>query len=335
MMKMRAVRTILSRGAVLSVAAIAWSSASSQTVRMNLADAYPPTEVINQNLQKWNEEIRAATNGTVQITPHFMGSLFKNPEIKRAVQTGQVEFGTQLMLNLGPEKRLFEIDGLPFQVRSQEDAIKLWELSRAPLAGYMQKQGLRLLYAGPWPSQGFFFKKEVNSLADIAGLRQRAHNETAAQLAKYMGTVPTTVQITELAQAMVTGTIQCFNTSTPTGVIFKAWEYTTHFYDAKAFYGKQMVFVNEAAFSKLPASSQKAIIQASANAEKRGWELIGQQEEIAKQKLRENGMKILTPSPKFQSELVKIGEQMRADWLQKADDESKAIFAQYLKAIGR
>ncbi len=32
----------------------------------------------------------------------------------------------------------------------------------------MQKQGLRLLYAAPWPSQGFFFKQEVKTLADIS-----------------------------------------------------------------------------------------------------------------------------------------------------------------------
>lgn len=333
-MKIRGVRTYSAAAAVV-IGAMAAAPAWSQAFRMNLADAYPPTEVVNQNLQKWNEEIRAATNGQVQINLHLMGSLFKNPEIRRAVQTGQVEFGTQLMLNLGPEKRLFEIDGIPFQVRNQEDAIVLWELSREPLSNYMLKQGMRLLYAGPWPSQGFFFKKEVNSIADITGLRQRAHNEMAAQLAKYMGTVPTTVQITEVPQAMLTGTIHCFNTSTPTGVIFKAWEYTTHFYDTKAFYGKQMVFVNEAAFRKLPKNAQNAILQASKNAEKRGWELIVEQEEIAKRKLRENGLKVLDPSPKFHAELLKIGEQMRADWLQKADDESKAVFAKFLKATGR
>ena len=325
----------LSAVAMLALGVAAAAPAAAQTYRMNLADAYPPTEVINLNLKQWNEEIRKTTNGQVQINLHLTGSLFKNPEIKRAVPTGQVEFGTQLMLNLGPEKRLFEIDGLPFQVRNQEEAIKLWELSREPLSKYMLSQGMRLLYATPWPSQGFFFKKEVNSLADIAGLRQRSHNETAAQLAKYMGTVPTTVQITEVPQAMLTGMIQCFNTATPTGVIFKAWEYTTHFYDTKAFYGKQMVFVNEAAFRKLPAGAQQAILQASKNAEARGWKLIVEQEEIAKKTLREHGLKVLDPSPKLQAELMNIGEQMRKDWLEKADAESKAVFAQYLKATGR
>ena len=192
----------------LALLTLGAAPALAQQHRMNLADAYPPTEFINQNMQKWGEEIRAATNGQVQINMHFTGSLFKNPEIKRAVQTGQVEFGTQLMQNLGTEKRLFELDGLPFFVRSYDEGEKLWEISRPALAAYLEKQGLRLLYAAPWPSQGFFFKKEVNSLADISGQRQRAYNEMTSSLAKYMHTIPTTVQMTELPQAMTTGTVQ-------------------------------------------------------------------------------------------------------------------------------
>ena len=321
--------------AVLVLGAAVPIAASAQQHRMNLADAYAPTEFINQNMQKWAEEIKAATNGAVQINMHFTGSLFKNPEIKRAVQTGQAEFGTQLMQNLGTEKRLFEVDGLPFLVRDYDEGIKLWEISRPALSAYLEKQGLRLLYAAPWPSQGFFFKKEVNSLADIAGQRQRAYNEMTSSLAKYMNTVPTTVQITELPQAMTTGTVQLFNTSPTSGVVFKVWEFTSHFYDTNAWLPKQMVFVNEAAFKKLPANAQQAILAASKTADKRGWDMSRQQVDEARKQLAEKGMKVVKPSPKLQAELNKIGESMRSDWLQKADDDAKAVVTQFLKATGR
>ncbi len=307
----------------------------SQEVKMNLADAYAPTEFMNVNMLKWADEIRAATNGSVQITMHFSGSLYKNPDIKRAVQTGQVELGTQLMQNLGPEKRVFEVDGLPFLVRSYDEGMKLWDASRSHIDGYMQKQGLRLLYAVPWPSQGFFFKKEVNSLADVAGLRQRAYNEMTSRLARLMNTVPTTVQITELPQAMTTGTVQMFNTSPTTGVVFKVWEYTSHFYDTDAWLPKQMVFINETAFKKLSAGAQKAMLDASTISEKRGWDLSRENVDTARKKLAEMGIKIVKPSAAFQAELNQIGETMRAEWLQKADDESKAAISQFLKAVGR
>jgi TRAP-type C4-dicarboxylate transport system substrate-binding protein len=321
--------------ALVALAAALPGVALAQQQRMNLADAYPQTEFINQNMIKWGDEIRAATNGAVQINMHFAGSLFKNPEIKRAVQTGQVEFGTQLMQNLGTEKRLFELDGLPFFVNSYDEGAKLWEISRPALAAYLEKQGLRLLYAVPWPSQGFFFKKEVNSLADISGERQRAYNEMTSSLAKYMHTVPTTVQMTELTQAMTTGTIQIFNTSPTSAVVFKAWEYTTHFYDTNAWLPKQMVFVNEAAFKKLSPQAQQAILKASATADKRGWDMSREKVEEARKELAAKGMKVVKPGPKLQAEFDKIGEQMLNDWLQKADDDAKKVVADFRKAVKR
>lgn len=326
------------RTAIAAAALVAFGLpglAAAQQHRMNLADAYPQTEFINQNMQKWGEEIRAATNGAVQINMHFAGSLFKNPDIKRAVQTGQVEFGTQLMQNLGPEKRLFELDGLPFFVNSYDEGEKLWQISRPALSAYLEKQGLRLLYAAPWPSQGFFFKKEVNSLADISGERQRAYNEMTSSLAKYMHTVPTTVQMTELTQAMTTGTIQLFNTSPTSAVVFKAWEFTSHFYDTNAWLPKQMVFVNEAAFKKLPPQAQEAILKASATADKRGWEMSRQKVDEARKELAAKGMKVVKPGPKLQAEFDKIGEQMLNDWLQKADDDGKKVVAEFRKSVKR
>lgn len=310
-------------------------SASAQQFKFNLADAYAPTEFMNVNMKAWGDEISKATNGAVQFNMHFSGSLFKNPDIKRAVQTGQAEFGTQLMQNLGPEKRLFEIDGLPFLAPGYDQGTKLWQISRPYLATYMQKQGLRLLYAVPWPSQGFFFKKEVNSLADAKGLRQRAYNEMTSRLAQLMGTIPTTVQITELAQAMTTGTVQSFNTSPTTAVVFKVWEYSSHFYDTNAWLPKQMVFANEQAFSKLPANFQKVIVDASAAAEKRGWEMSQKEADLARKKLAESGMKVLKASPALQQELDKIGETLRTEWVSRADDDAKAVMTQYLKAMGK
>lgn len=330
-------RALLSRTSFVIGAALAGFSAcaSAQQYKLNLADAYPPTEFINVNMQTWGEDVRKATNGAVQINMHFTGSLFKNPDIKRAVQTGQADFGTQLMQNLGPEKRLFEIDGLPFLAVGYEDGMKLWEISRPYLANYMQKQGLRLLYTAPWPSQGFFFKKEVNALADAKGLRQRAYNEMTSRLAQLMGTIPTTVQITELAQAMTTGTVQAFNTSPTSAVVFKVWEFSSHYYDTNAWLPKQMVFMNEQAFSKLPKNHQQAILDMAGTAEKRGWEMSRQQADEARKKLAQTPIKVLKPTPALQRELDKVGETMRTEWLQKADDDAKAVMTQYLKAARR
>ena len=318
----------------IAIGALLCSAAHAQT-KMNVADMTGPGEFQFHNLKTWAEDIAKATNGAVQVTVHGQGSLVKNPEIKRAVQTGQVEFGTQLMQNLGPEKRLFEIDGIPFLAPGYDQGMKLWEITRPYAQAHMQKIGLRQLYAVPWPPQGFFLKKEMNTLADIKGLRQRAYNEMTSRLAQLMGTVPTTVQITELAQAMTTGTIQMFNTSSPSAVAYKAWDFASHFYDTEAWLPKHMLFVSTEALGKLPAAHQKAILDASAAAEKRGWEMSRQQTDEMRRKLAEGGMKVVKPTPALQKELDRIGETLRNDWLQKADDDAKTVMTQYLKAVGK
>jgi TRAP-type C4-dicarboxylate transport system substrate-binding protein len=239
------------------------------------------------------------------------------------------------MQNYGPEKRLFEIDGLPFLVRSYGEAVKLWDIQRPYLASHMQKHGLRLLYAAPWPSQAFFFRREVNSLADIKGLRQRASNELTSRLAQLMGTVPTTVQVTDISQAMVTGTIHAFSTSATTAVNMKLWEVATAFYDANATIPKHMVFMNDQTFSKLSGNQQKAVLEASRVAEKRGFEMSEEWVETARRKLKEMGMKGGAPSPALMKELSAIGDTMRAEWLQKADDDSRTVMASFLKTVGR
>jgi TRAP-type C4-dicarboxylate transport system substrate-binding protein len=109
------------------------------------------------------------------------------------------------------------------------------------------------------------------------------------------------------------------------------WEFSSHFYDTDAWLPKQMVFVNEQAFSKLPKNFQQVILNEAKVAETRGWELSRQKADEARKTLAERGIKVLKPSKTLQRELDAIGESLQAEWLKKADDDAKAVMTQYLK----
>jgi TRAP-type C4-dicarboxylate transport system substrate-binding protein len=192
-----------------------------------------------------------------------------------------------------------------------------------------------VLLAAPFPSQAFFYKKEVTSLADVKGMRQRAPNAMTSRLAQLMGAVPTSVQTPEIPQAMLTGTIQTFAISPTSAVDNKLWEVATHYYDANAWMPKQMLIMNDAAFQKLPATTQKAVLAASQAAEKRGFTMAREENAKARATLKEKGMHGGNPAPAFYGELKAVGETMRTEWLQKADADSKAAMADYLKLIGK
>ena len=297
--------------------------------KWDMPTPYADSEFQTKNDYQFAADVKKATNGALDIKVHSANSLIKNPEIKRAVQTGQVQIGEIFKPNLGPEDPVFELDAIPFFAASYREARALLEVSRPAISEKLMKQGLRVLYMVPWPSQAFFTKKPINSVAELKGLKMRTYNAQTARLAQLMGAVPTTVQATEIPQAFTSGIIDTMFTSAPTAVTTKAWDYTKYVYDTQAWVPKNVVFVNERAFQALPEAVRKVVLEQAAIAEKRGWEWSQRDNDESPKELVKNGMALTAISPAFSAELKKIGDQMLDDWLKKAGPDGKKIIDAY------
>src|SRR3546814_12812475 len=94
---------------------------------------------------------------------------------------------------------------LPFLATSFDEAWKLYQASKPELEETLDAAGLKLLYTVAWPPQGLYAKKEINSTADMEGVKFRAYNAATEQLAQLMGAVPTKNEAAELTQAFPTG----------------------------------------------------------------------------------------------------------------------------------
>ncbi|MEP3437358.1 MAG: TRAP transporter substrate-binding protein [Hoeflea sp.] len=315
------------------VAAFSTTGAYAAEFNWNLANAYPASEFQSQAMQMFADKMREVTDGELDITTHHGGSLFANPVVLESTRNGLVEMGAELMTNLGRENPLWELDGIPFLVTSYDDAKVLWDVTREPLSEELAKSGVRLLYAVPWPSQSFFFDREINSLDDVKGLSMRAYNPSTTRLAEMMGAVPTTVQITEMQQAFATGLISSFNTAPTSGVVYKAWEYTNYYYKTDAWLPKLMVFVREDVYQTLPEDMQQEMLDVAMEVEAWGWEQSEAKVTEAEKTLADNGMNIVRPSEKLAEELNGIGEAMVADWLAKAGDEGKATIDTFREKV--
>jgi TRAP-type C4-dicarboxylate transport system substrate-binding protein len=311
-----------------AVACLGQGVAQAQT-KWDMPTPYADTEFQTKNNYQFAEDVRKATNGALDIKVHSANSLIKNPEIKRAVQTGQVQIGEIFKPNLGPEDPVFELDAIPFFAASYKEARALLDVSRPAITEKLLKQGLRVLYMVPWPSQAFFTKKPINSVAELKGMKMRTYNAQTARLAQLMGTVPTTVQATEIPQAFSSGIIDTMFTSAPTAVTTKAWDYTKFVYDTQAWVPKNVVFVNERSFQALPEAVRKVVLEQAALAERRGWEWSQRDNDESPKVLVKNGMTLTAISPAFSAELKKIGDQMLDDWLKKAGPDGKRIIDAY------
>ncbi len=320
---------IASLVAVLGCAtAFAWGSASAQ-VKWDLPTAYPATNYHTENIQQFANDVDKATGGKLKITVHANASLFKAPEIKRAVQGGQVQMGEILLVNYENEDPIYGLDGVPFLATSYPDALKLYKASRKALEAKLAKQGIMLLYAIPWPSQGIFTNRTLNGTADMKGLKWRAYSPATAKIAELVGAQPVTVQAAEVSQALATGVIDSYMSSGATGYDSKTYETIHKFYDTQAWLPKNAVLINRKAFDALDKPTQAAVLKAGADAEARGWKIAEEKNGWYLDQLKAKGMEILKPTPQLTADLRKVGNYMLAEWQKKSGDEGKKVIDTY------
>jgi TRAP-type transport system periplasmic protein len=299
--------------------------------KWDLASAYPGTNFHTETLTQFAADVDKATGGQLKITVHSNAALFKAPEIKRAVQSGQAQAGEVLLANFENESPLFGADGVPFLATSYKNARSLYDAQRPVLQRYLDKQGLMLLYAVPRPAQGLYSTKAVDSISDMRRIKWRAYSPATARMGELMGAQAVTVQAAELSQAMATGVVEAFMTSSTTGVDSRIYEHIRNFYDVQAWLPKNAVLVNAKAFQALPKPQQEALLNAAAAAEERGWKASQEKNEAAKKLLAERGMKVHQPSSKLVSDMKQLGWTMLQDWQKKAGPEGESIIQAYLK----
>ena len=299
--------------------------------KWDLPAGYPASNFHTENLVQFAADVDKATAGQLKITVHANASLFKAPEIKRAVQGGQAQIGEILMANYQNEWQLYGLDGLPFLADSYDASAKLYKAQKPALEKKLGEQGMLLLYALPWPPQGIYTKKPIASAADLKGVKWRAYSPATSRIAELVGAQPVTVQAAELSQAMATGVIESYMSSGATGYDTKTFEYLKYWYDTQAWLPKNAVLVNKAAFDALDKPAQAALLKAGADAETRGWALSKTKNTEYLELLKKNGMTIAAPSPQLAGEMKKIGETMLKEWLDKAGPEGQAVVDAYKK----
>jgi TRAP-type C4-dicarboxylate transport system substrate-binding protein len=297
--------------------------------KWDLPTAYPPTNFHTENLQQFANDVEKASGGKLKIQLHPNASLFKAPEIKRAVQGGQAQAGEILLVNFENEDPIYGIDGIPFLAPSYAESFKLYKASKKTLEDRLAKQGMMLLYTVPWPPQGIYSKKPLQSGADLKGLKWRAYSPATARIAELVGAQPVTVQAAEVPQALATGVMDSYMSSGATGYDSKTYEHIKNWYDTQAWLPKNAVIINKKAFDALDKPTQTALLKAAADAEARGWKLSEEKNTWYLDQLRQKGMTIAKPSDQLAADLRKVGNFMLAEWQRKTGEEGKKVIEQY------
>jgi TRAP-type C4-dicarboxylate transport system substrate-binding protein len=324
-------RKSLALAGALSLAAALGRGARAQApTRWQMPTPYPPQNFHTVNIQRFVDEIRTGSSGRLDITVHPAGTLLPLPQILRNVQTGDVQAGEVLLNALENEDPIFGADAVPFLVTSYDAARRLYQAQRPLLERRLSARGVRLLFSVPWPPQGFYASRAINTVADMRGLNFRSYGPSAARFGELVGANVSTIQAAELSQALATGRVNAMITSGVTGSDSRVWESPVrYYYELNAWIPRNAVFVNERAFQALDEATRAVVLRAAAAADERGWAASVEAAQRGVDTLRQNGVQVAAPSEQLVREMRAIGVRMAEDWERRAGAEGQALLAPF------
>ncbi len=308
-----------------ATALVATTTGAAYAEKWDMPMAYSATNFHSATGAEFAKCITTGTGGEIEVVTHPSGALFKGGDIKRAIQTGQAPIGERLLSGHQNENAVFGVDSIPFLATSFDDAAKLWKAAKPTLEKVLAEQNLTLLYSVPWPPQGLYFKKEVNSVADMKGIKFRSYNNATARLAELTGMLPVTIEAAEISQAFATGVAESMVSSGSTGYDRKVWESLTHFYEVDAWLPRNYIMVNSDVWGGVSDANKNIIKGCAELAEYAGTWRSKEYTGFTLQGLRDGGMTVGPANDALVGELKEIGATMTAEWLEAAGDEGKAI----------
>ncbi len=311
---------------LLAVTALtATAAAPAMAEKWDMPMAYSASNFHSATGAEFAKCVTTGTGGEIEIVTHPSGSLFKGADIKRAIQTGQAPIGERLLSGHQNENALFGFDSIPFLATSFDDSAKLWDAAKPSIEKLLAEQNLTLLYAVPWPPQGLYFKNEVNSVADMEGIKFRSYNNATSRLAELTGMLPVTIEAAEISQAFATGVADSMVSSGSTGYDRKVWESLNYFYEVDAWLPRNYVMVNSDVWAGVSDANKNVIKGCAELAEYAGNWRAKEYTGFTLQGLRDGGMTVGPASEQMTNELKEIGVTMTNEWLEAAGDEGKAI----------
>jgi TRAP-type C4-dicarboxylate transport system substrate-binding protein len=327
--------TSLSRRRALQIAVVGGSGAllmphaTLAATKWDMPAAYGAGNFISKAYMAFAADVKARTNGELDITVHPGGSLYNGSQIMRAVREGQVPIGARFLGAHSGEAAIFGLDTVPFLATDRAQAQKLYRVSKSAIEAALAERGMNLLFAPVWPPQGLFSKKPITSVSDMNGVKFRAYDASTTRLANLMGAVPTKTEASEIAQAFSTGIAESMMASGAIGVFQKIWDYAGYYYTVNAWLPKSGVIVNRKAWDALPAATRAVVSDAAAKAEAAVWSEMEVQDAGYINTMKANKMKVEAPSAELQKGLAAIGERMTQEWTASAGAAGAAVIAAY------
>ena len=311
------------------------TTASAQT-KWDMALPWGPTEFHVLNARKFSDRVREVTGGEVQISIHPGGSLgVKANESLRAVADGVVPLAEYAAFQNVGEVPMLGVESLPFLINDYAQLRVMHSIVRPVWESSLEKRNQKLIYSVPWPSQNFFTKKPINTLADLKGVKMRTYDKNTADMVQNIGMVPLQMNNPDIVPSLASGKLDAVMTSGTTAVAQKYWEFLKHVYNTNHLWASNIVSVNAVALKKLSAQHQAAILKAGRDLEPEFWTVSEGEHSERMGQLRANGMTVEPAKAELLEAMRRATRPLWDEFTQKNGPEAAKMLSDYRAKTGK
>lgn len=332
---MKAGGSLLSAAVLAAAGIMAMGTPAAAQATWVMATGYPEDSFFTKNIRAFIEEVEEESDGALTIDLRSNDSLIAHDNIKRAVQSGQVQIGEVRLAVYSNEDAMYGMDNLPNLVTTYDEAWKLKEAQRPYFDELFQDNGMRIITYVPWPGQGFYTAEAIDSLDELQGQSLRIYSRETQQMGELLGMEATILPFAEVPQAFSTGLIESLWTSAQTGVDVQAWDYVDHFTYTGSMHNKNAIIVNGQAFDSLDEELQEIVLAAGERASERGWDMSEEAGRAQAQTLEEHGMTLAEAPDDVMARMQEIGATMVEEWRANVSEEQAAILDSYQASLDR
>jgi TRAP-type C4-dicarboxylate transport system substrate-binding protein len=310
--------------AALTVLAVAPVAAQQVTIKFNSPS--PPRSYLHANVfDKWIAAIEKDAGGTLKIEKFYGGILGNFAITYDRVVDGVADAGWTLTAMTQGRFKQQDVAVLPFETRdANEIALALWRIYDK---GVTAKEFGQVKLLGFWafPNAALHSKEPIRTLDEIKGKKITVSNALTARTAVLLGGAPVTMRPDEVYQAISRGIADVAMMPFNGMQTFKIDEVAKQHLDLALGGDTSFVFMNKAAYEKLPAQAKAAIDKNSGLVLSR---LAGEATQAEWERARNNvKARVTTLSPE-QEQLWKAAlEPLAKEWAQSVPDGAKVLEA--------
>ena len=213
-------KTLLTGAAMAVALGFTVEQAAAEKVTFTFATSNTTKMLSVQAMQKFKENLAAASNGEIEMKIVAGGALGGDKQLLQQLSTNEIQLhsaGPVVVHHLAKKYQCMEAE---FVYRDGEHGLKVWNgaLGQEVSKFLQDKYDVRIVGVGHRGARNLTSKKPVKVPADMKGMKVRITNKLRQKVFQAFGANPVPMSIKEVYGALQTGTIEA--QENPVGTIY-------------------------------------------------------------------------------------------------------------------